>query len=183
MGEQVTITLLLAESPLAFQLAGPKAREAEVAQLVVSDASSGQPLWWIVSQPWAEAVSFKPMWLEIVPEADAEHDGPPQFDDELDPIEDLPPSDPRHQAAIRGPVDPIEDLPASDPRHQNALRRLAVDELGLRQPLSRVVYGVVPNGFREVVPGSERPPALVESASYVVFVDCLTSESRLEFSP
>jgi hypothetical protein len=157
--------------------------EAQVAQLIVSDAASRTPMWWIVSQPWADAVDFRPMWIDFTPDADPAEQTAAPDDHGLDPIEDLPPSDPRHQAALRGPIDPIEDLPARDPRHQDALRRLRIDQLALRQPLAVVTYGVVPAGFREVYPGDGPPQALSASSSYVVFVDGLVNEGKIAFSP
>jgi hypothetical protein len=182
MDDTIAVTLVSAASPLAFRLAELGGGEAQVAQLIVSDAASGAPVWWIVSQPWAEAVSFTPAWIDVTANPDAEPVPDALDDDAIDPIEDLPPSDPRHQAALRGTVDPLEDLPVSDPRHQDALRRLRVDELALRQPLALVTYGIVPPGFREVYPGTGDPQPLSTSSSYVVLVDTLLGEARIAFS-
>ena len=91
MDDPIAIALLPGSSPLAFRLATTTSGEAQVAQFIVSEAPSRRPVWWIVSQPWADAVSFQPMWIDFTPDAGSEPEGPPEFDDSLDPIEDLPP--------------------------------------------------------------------------------------------
>jgi hypothetical protein len=161
-------------------LVSPGGGAPQLAQFRVTEEQSNRPVWWVVAQAWADAVSFQPVWFSTSDETDLEDDledadyGP-------DPVEDLPPSDPRHQEALVGLEDPIEDLPASDPRHQAALRRLHTDELALRQALGFVVYGVVPPGFREVCPGSSGPEVLSSGLRYAVVADGLTEEGSVAF--
>jgi hypothetical protein len=182
MDSPIEITLLSTTPDLTFRLATGEGGTPQVAQFIVSDVLTRRPVWWLVSRAWADAVSFRPMWIDFLPDSAPETRTDSGFDNEVDLIEDLPPSDPRHQAALRGPVDPIEDLPASDARHQDALRRLDIDTLGLRQPLALVTYGVVPSGFREAYPGTGAPRATTGGGSYVLFVDGLISEGKMAFS-
>jgi hypothetical protein len=179
--DAIAITILSTSFPPTLRVASAGAGEAPLAQLIVSAADSGAPVWWIVAQAWADAVAFHPMWVDVTP--DDSEDEPPKFQDYgLDPIEDLPPSDPRHQAALRGSIDPLEDLPATDPLHQEALRRLRIDELALRQPLGVVTYGVVPEGFRQVHPAEGAVPVLTALSSYVVSADGLVNEGKIGFT-
>jgi len=182
MDDTIGITLLSGAFPPTFRFALADGREPAVTQVILSDARSHRPVWWIVSQRWAEALSFQPMWIEAGTNSDIQSVDAQGSDDIVDPIEDLPPSDPRHQAALQARLDPIEDLPAGDPRHQSALQRLRIDEIALRQPLAVVTYGVVPPGFRDVYPGNRKPPTLSAATSYVVFADGLINEGKTTFS-
>jgi hypothetical protein len=95
-----------------------------ITSAVVVDMSIEKPIWWLVPASFTAVHSFTVADVTAA-DVDALADAEP-----LDPIEDLPPSDPRHKAAI-------------------AER----DALETASPLlGSLTYGVVPPGFRQASP-------------------------------
>ena len=97
-----------------------------ITSAAVVDVAADQPIWWLVPASFSVALPFtveEPTAAEVDDLAD---------DTSVDPIEDLPPSDPRHQdaLAVRGRMN------ESSPQ------------------LASLTYGVVPEGFRQASPES-----------------------------
>ena len=78
------------------------------------------------------------------------------------------------------PFDPLEDLPPSDPRHQQAIRlRDSSDSMAV-PVLENLVYGLVPDGFRQTAPQGAAAP-LVPGQSYRIFAIGPEGFGSLEF--
>jgi hypothetical protein len=150
-----------------------------VAFAVVTDPATFLPLWCIAARRYQEEVGVH----FIEPPTGEGRDELDPDEITFDPVEDLPPDDPRHQAALRAlmPVDSIEDLPPSDPRHQAALRRMLLDQPALMEQLDVVTYGVVPPGFVQVHPADGSVVALRGQASYAFSVDALGEHGIVVF--
>jgi hypothetical protein len=73
-----------------------------------------------------------------------------------------------NESADEEPLDPIEDLPPSDPRHLAAIeeRHRLVTAFPVLESLT---YGIIPPGFRQATPGPAAP-ALVPGRSYSLSV-------------
>jgi len=135
--DEIVITVEDDGNPPRFRLAEDDA-PPRLASAVVTELGVEAPIWWIV--PAAFSVAFPVTAEEITPEevedlADSEP---------FDPIEDLPPSDPRHRAAIEG-RDQVND------------RAFPV--------LGSLTYGIVPTGFRQAATQADIA-ALVPGRSY-----------------
>jgi hypothetical protein len=123
-------------NPPRFRLAqGDSA--PRITSAVVVDMSTEKPIWWLVPASFTAVHSFTSADVSAA-DVEALADAEP-----LDPIEDLPPPDPRHRAAI-------------------AQR----DALETASPLlGSLTYGVVPLGFRQASPETGLV-ALVPGRSY-----------------
>jgi hypothetical protein len=113
-----------------------------LATVAVVDIDTDEPIWLLVSDSFTTVLPFT--IHEVTPEeVDARADEEP-----IDPIEDLPPSDPRHREAIAA---------------RDSVNDAAFPVLGT------LTYGVVPPGFRQASPGAG-VVALVPGRSYNLFV-------------
>jgi hypothetical protein len=157
--DEIEIVVEPAQPWPRFRLSAAGGTAPLLTHVTVSEAGS-RVVWCVATVRYSDEVGLAFVEFDGGPE-------PPE-DERLDPLEDLPPSDPRHEAALQARLDPIEDLPPSDPRHRAALRRMQVDEDELQAPLERLEYGVVPPGFRQVHPPRGQAPPLVRGASYLV---------------
>jgi hypothetical protein len=179
MSGDIGIVVESRANPPRFRLAATGGSVPAVAFAVVTDSATLLPLWCIAARRYQEEVGvhfIEPSTGEARDELDP---------DELtfDPVEDLPPDDPRHQAALLAlvPSDSIEDLPPSDPRHQAALRRMLLDQATLMERLDVVTYGVVPPGFVQVHPPDGSVVALRAQTSYAFSVDALGEHGIVVF--
>jgi hypothetical protein len=111
--------------------------------VAVTDAVAEEPIWWLVPAGFVSVQAF------TIGEVDEGH------------IRDV--------AAIDD-VDPIEDLPPSDPRHQGALEERAALERDTLLPLPVITYGEVPDGFSQAVPKDRAAPSLVAGRQYLLTV-------------
>ena len=127
-------------NPPRFRLAEDGAAP-RITTAAVMDMEAERPVWWLVPSSFTEVHSFTTdvSSEEVESLADAEP---------FDPIEDLPPSDPRHQEAI-------------------AMRDLANEHMS--PILEWLTYGVVPSGFRQAAPDGDVAP-LVRGRSYSLSV-------------
>jgi hypothetical protein len=179
MSGEIGIVVESRANPPRFRLAAAGGGVPAVAFAVVTDPATFRPLWCIAARRYHEEVGvhfIEPSTREGRDELDP---------DEItfDPVEDLPPDDPRHQAALLAlrPSDPIEDLPPADPRHQAALRRMLLDEATLMERLDVVTYGVVPPGFVQVHPTDGAVVALRAQIPYAFSVDALGEHGIVVF--
>jgi hypothetical protein len=85
----IAITLLSTTPALTFRLATGEGGTPHVAQFIVSDVLTRRPVWWIVSRPWADAVSFRPMWIDFLPYSGSQLHGDSDSNNELDSIRGL----------------------------------------------------------------------------------------------
>ncbi len=178
MNGEIGIVVESDTNPPRFRLALAGGGIPGVAFAVVTDPSTFLPLWCIAARRYQEEVGVR----FIEPSTDDPDD---TDTDEMtfDPVEDLPPDDPRHQAGLVAlmPTDPIEDLPPSDPRHQAALHRMLLDEATLMEGLEVVTYGVVPPGFVQVHPPDGSVVPLQAQTSYAFSVDALGEHAIVVF--
>jgi len=122
--------------------------------LVVSDSTTEEPIWWLVPEGFTSVLAF------TIGEVDEEAVESLATLDELDPLEDLPPSDLRHQRAL--------------------VEREALEDATLI-PLASVTYGQVPPGFRQSHPAAGPAPALVPGREYCLAVMGGTDNGRFSF--
>ena len=139
MFNEIVVTMDGQSNPPRFQLTEGGLRP-RVASVAVIDVGAERPVWWLVPASFT-AVPFT-MGEVTAEHVDALADGEP-----IDPIEDLSPSDPRHQEAI-------------------AVRESLVSAF---PELGAVTYGVVPDGFRQTTP-ERGVTALVPGQSYNLVV-------------
>jgi hypothetical protein len=125
MIDEIVVVLEDSRNPPRFRLAEHDSPPRIVTAAVV-DVAAEEPIWSLVPLSFSTVLPF------TIPEVTAED------------VADL---------ADQEPVDPIEDLPPSDPRHQEALASRA--RLEENTPaLASLTYGVVPSGFRQASPQS-----------------------------
>lgn len=124
-----------------------------VAAVAVVDIQSEEVIWWLV--PASFSTVQVPFTTDVTPEdVEALADAEP-----YDPIEDLPPSDSRHQAAIE--------------------RRDSINEAAF-PVLDSLTIGVVPSGFRQATPGTG-VAALVRGRAYALTVMGPGGHGQIEF--
>lgn len=143
MFREIAIVLEAGGAAPRFRLAAADGAAPKVMMVALSDASTEQPIWWLVP---AGFTSVQPITIEEVDDADVE--GLADLDE----------------------VDPLEDLPPSDPRHIQALEQRERESSGILISLPTVTYGEVPPGFRQALPDSGPAPALVHGRDYVLTV-------------
>ena len=95
-----------------------------VTSAAIVDIATEQPIWWLVP---ASFVTVLPFTMDVSQE-------------EIEALAD------------EEPIDPIEDLPSSDPRHQAAIAARDSANETMFPVLKSLTYGVVPSGFRQVSP-------------------------------
>jgi hypothetical protein len=139
MSGEITVTLDRRGDAPRFHLRSKDGAVPRVMMVVFVEIDSGEPVW--VLAPAA----FVPLPFTVVPDLTEE---------------DL------RELSEAGDIDPIEDLPPSDPRHQNALRErdAAVERSWI--PLDAVTYGTVPQAFRQALPADGVAPTLVVGRAY-----------------
>ena len=143
MDPEIKITLEATESTPQFRLQASDGGVPRVTSVTVLDLASEQPVWWLLPEAFTTALPFEisePSEQEVAQLASVE---------EIDPLEDLPPTDPRHQMALR--------------------ERAELEERTL-VPLSSVSYGVVPRGFRQALPEEGPAPLLKHGRAFAIHV-------------
>jgi hypothetical protein len=158
MEHEIIVTLEATEPAPRFRFALANGSEPRLTSIMVRGEAETEPLWWLMAGDFVHVPSAG---FEIVEPSEAEIEG---------------------MAASAG-LDPLEDLPPDDPRHQAALR--ARDELveSTQIPLRTLSYGTVPSGFRQGMPASGPAPELVRGGRYTIHV-CgrgLSDYGSLEF--
>jgi len=141
MDPEITISLEMTEPTLQFRLQASDGGAPRVTSVTVLDLASQQPVWWLLPEVFSETLPFtiaEPSEQEI---------------DQLASIEE---------------IDALEDLPPTDPRHQSALRERVVLADGTQVPLSSIAYGVVPPGFRQALPQDAPAPLLRRGGSFAI---------------
>src|SRR5262249_27983015 len=113
-----------------------------VASVAVLDVELEQPIWWVVPVSFTDLLPFT--------------------------VEETSPED-LNALADEEPIDPIEDLPQSDPRHQAAIPARDVANERAFPVLETLAYGVVPSGFRQASPNGE-VTALIPGRAYSIAV-------------
>jgi hypothetical protein len=152
MMDEIAIRLVQAGPRPSFALeVGLQA--PRVATVAVTDLGTDRPVWWLVPESFHAVLPFT---LGEVSKEDVEHlaDAEP-----LDPIEDLPPSDPRHKAALRD----------RDPSNESVFPRLGA-----------FTYGVIPARFRQAAPEGG-VDLLAKGRRYAVVVMGPEGHGGLEF--
>jgi hypothetical protein len=179
MSGEIGIVVESRADPPRFRLTAAGGGVPAVAFAVFTDPETFLPLWCIAARRYHEEVGIH----FIEPSNGEARDELDPDEITFDPVEDLPPHDPRHQAALLAltPGDSTEDLPSSDPRHQAALRRMLLDEATLMERLDVVTYGVVPPGFVQVHPPDGDVVALQARTSYAFSVDALGEHGIVVF--
>ena len=143
MFADIEITVELVDPKPTFRFRTEKGGVPRITAVVVSEASTEETVWWLLPQSFTEVHPFE------MGEVDAES------------VERF--------AAIHD-IDPIEDLPASDARHQRALAERAALEEAVLIPLPVLVYGEVPSGFRQCHPTEGPAPPLAPGREYHLLV-------------
>lgn len=141
MDPEITITLEAKEPTPRFRLRDADGGVPRVTSITVLDLTSDKPVWWVLPASFNVVLPFE------VSEP-SEH-----------AIERL---------ASQADIDPLEDLPPSDPRHQLALRERAELQERTLIPLSVISYGVVPPGFRQALPREGPAPVLRHDGGYAI---------------
>ena len=124
-----------------------------IASAAVVDEETEQPVWLLVPESFTAVLPFT---IEEVTSQD---------------VEDL---------ADTQPFDPIEDLPPSDPRHQAAITHRDESNERAFPPLASLTYGVVPPGFRQASP-ADRVEPLVPGRAYNLTVFGPSGSGSIEF--
>lgn len=125
MIEQIVIVLEDSSSRPRFRL-GERDSPPRIVGAAVLDAAAEAPMWALAPASFSAELPF------TIPEVTTESVAELADQEPVDPIEDLPPSDPRHQEALESRSRLLESTPF----------------------LASLTYGVVPSGFRQVSPQS-----------------------------
>ena len=155
MNGEIGIVVESDTNPPRFRLALAGGGIPGVAFAVVTDPSTFLPLWCIAARRYQEEVGVR--FIEP-----STNDADDTDTDEMT-------------------FDPVEDLPPSDPRHQAALHRMLLDEATLMEGLEVVTYGVVPPGFVQVHPPDGSVVPLQAQTSYAFSVDALGEHAIVVF--
>jgi hypothetical protein len=139
----IEIALELTEPSPRFRLMTDKGEIPRLTMLVLTDVATDEPIWWLVPESFTSVHPFS------IGEVDEEAIR------SLAAIEDL---------------DPLEDLPPTDMRHRRALAERDALEDATLIPLANVTYGQVPRGFRQTLPAVGPAPALVTGREYCLAV-------------
>jgi hypothetical protein len=140
---EISITIAISRPAPRFRLTGLNGGVPRVTFLVVTDVPTQEVVWWLVPPGFVSVAPFR------VGEVDERAVPALAASDELDPIEDLPPSDPRHQRGHK--------------ERESLERNVLI-------PLGAVTYGEIPPGFRQARPETGHAPALVPDREYVLMV-------------
>jgi hypothetical protein len=148
---EIEVVLEDAGYPPRFRLA-EEGVAPRIASVAIVDPVLEETLWWVVPTSFNSiAATVEEVTEEDVDElADAEP---------IDPIEDLPPSDPRHRAAIEA---------------RDRLSETAFPEL------QQFTYGTVPPGFKQVKP-TGMPFTLTPGKQYALAVIGPGGHGALDF--
>jgi hypothetical protein len=138
---EIAITLDDGSAPARFRLATKEGQPPRVTMLVVVEAATETPVWCLM--PVGGERSSGVILTEVT-DADIRAFSQEEMQD---PLEDLPPSDPRHQWALR--------------EHERVQSALLI-------PVDLVTYGIVPPGFQQAMPERGSAPALKRGSAYVV---------------
>lgn len=141
MRGEVAITLEVGGPVPQFGLSRPDGSPPRIVTIGVADMAAEEPLWWLVP---ASFTSVFPFTVGDVSEAEVDALAAGDY---IDPLEDLPPSDPLHQWAVR--------------QREDVEQRVFVS-------LRTLTYGIVPMGFRQAVPQHGPPPPLIPGREYAV---------------
>ena len=155
MFADIEITLELVDSKPTFRLRTGKGDVPRVTMVAVTEVSTDETQWWLVPQSFTEVHPF------TIGEVDAAS------------VESF---------AAMDDIDPIEDLPASDPRHQRALAETAALEEAVLIALPTFVYGEVPPGFRQGHPTEGPAPPLAPGREYHLLVMGGSDAGHLAFT-
>jgi hypothetical protein len=139
MFADIEIALEVAGSKPTFRLTTGQGRVPRVTILAITDSSTDETIWWLVPDSFT---SVHPFTIEEVDKQSVE------------------------SLAAMDDVDPLEDLPPSDVRHQRALAENAALQEAVLIPLGTLVYGEVPRGFRQAHPTEGPAPSLVRGHEY-----------------
>jgi hypothetical protein len=151
---EIAVTLEAAGPRPRFAFRAPDGALPAVTMLALSDMTTEELIWWLV---------------------------PAGFVSEL-PFTVTEPAESRIEAFSRSSgLDPIEDLPPSDPRHQRALQEQDAFVHAVLVPLSEVTYGEVPHGFRQARPRGAAAPPLIPGRRYGLLVAGGSDSGRLVF--
>jgi hypothetical protein len=152
---EIAITLEVVGAAPRFRLATDQGGIPRLTALAITDGSTGETMWWLLPESFTSVHSF------TIDEVDAES------------VQSL---------AAMDDIDPIEDLPASDARHQRALAEAAALEDATLVPLGVVVYGEVPQGFRQCHPTEGPAPPLSPGREYNLMVMGGSDTGHLSFT-
>lgn len=139
MDPEIKISLDATDPTPRFRLEAPDGAPPRVTSVTVIDLTSEKPIWWLMPEAFSKVLP-----LEISEPSEREID----------------------ELASGEEIDPIEDLPPTDPRHQLALRERVALEERTQIPLPTLSYGVVPTGFRQALPQGAAAPLLKPGGSY-----------------
>lgn len=142
---EITIILESTGPMPRFRLRAPDGGVPRVTSVTIVELASEEPVWWVLPAAFAQAETLR---FEV--SEPSEHDVA--------------------RLASQEEMDPLEDLPPTDPRHQRALRERAEIEQATLVPLSTITYGILPEGFRQVLPGEGPAPQLTHDGSYGIHV-------------
>ena len=141
MDPEIKISLDATEPTLQFRLQASDGGVPRVTSVTVLDIASEKPVWWLLPEAFTVALPFE---ISEPSEQDI---------DQLASVEEN---------------DPVEDLLPTDPRHQGALRERAVLEERTLIPLPTISYGVVPLGFRQALPQGVPAPRLQRGGHFAI---------------
>lgn len=154
MFAEIAVTLEIVGSVPTFRLRTDKGGVPRITALVITDASNDETIWWLLPESFTSVHPF------TIGEVDEES------------VQSL---------AAMDDIDPIEDLPTSDARHQRALAEGAALEDPVLIPLGVVVYGEVPQGFRQCHPTAGPAPPLAPGREYNLVVMGGSDSGHLAF--
>jgi hypothetical protein len=121
--DEIVIVMEDGRNPPRFRL-GHENAPPRVVGAVIVDPSAEEPLWLLAPASFSTELPY------TVVEATPQEVATLADEEMLDPIEDLAPSDPRHQEALASRASMVESTPI----------------------LASLTYGVVPSGFRQASP-------------------------------
>lgn len=143
MFAEIEIVIETSGATPRFRFSTGNGETPRVTTLVLTDSATEELIWWLVPEGFTSVHPF------TIGEVDEEAVKSLATMDELDPLEDLPPSDLRHQRAL--------------------VEREALEHATLI-PLASITYGQVPPGFRQSHPAAGPAPALVPGREYCLAV-------------
>ena len=155
MFAEIAITLEVVGPVPTFRLRTDKGAVPRLTTLAITEGATGETMWWLLPESFTSVHPF------TIDEVDAES------------VQSL---------AAMDDIDPIEGLPASDARHQRALAEGAALEDAMLIPLGVVVYGEVPQGFRQCHPTEDPAPPLAPGRAYDLVVMGGSDTGHLSFT-
>jgi hypothetical protein len=155
MFAEIAVTLEIVGSVPTFRLSTDTGGVPRITALAITDASNDEAIWRLLPGSFTSVHPF------TIVEVDEES------------VQSL---------AATDDIDPIEDLPASDARHQRALAERVALEDAVLIPLGVVVYGEVPQGFRQCHPMAGPAPPLAPGREYHLVVMGGSDAGHLSFT-